>query len=100
MKCKDYSDHNKNLKVAVKGNSANLATTVTYLDFVRLHPRYLKDNYEEALFYRGSTEDEVDDLKVYKISSVVLVHSGAAFTSINNSMYELNIPYFNTVRVP
>ena len=37
-----------------------------------------EDKYEEALWYKKNSEEESDDLKVFKIGSVVLVDSGAA----------------------
>ena len=40
-----------------------------------------KDMYEEALWYRENSE-ESDDAKVYKVGSIILVDSGAAFTSV------------------
>ena len=45
-----------------------------------------KDNCEEALLYSESTEDELKDLKVYNIGSVFLIHGGAAFLSVNDSI--------------
>ena len=45
-----------------------------------------KTNYEETLFYRESTEDELEDLKMYNVGSVVQIDSGATLTSVNNSI--------------
>ena len=49
-----------------------------------------EENYEEALSYKDGTDDEVDDVKVYKIGSVILVDSGAAVTPVNDSIELVN----------
>ena len=44
-----------------------------------------EDKYEEAIWHKENLENE-NDVKVYKIGSVILVDSGAAFTSVNESI--------------
>ena len=45
-----------------------------------------KDDYEEVSWYKDNSDEEFDDLKEYKIGSVILVDSGAAFTLVNKSI--------------
>ena len=40
------------------------------------------DRYEESIWYRENSEEE-NDVKVYKIGSIIFVDSGAAYTSVN-----------------
>ena len=49
-----------------------------------------KDMYEEALWYRENSE-EFNDVKVYKIGTVILVDSCAALTSVNESIELQNL---------
>ena len=65
-------------------NAVNIVSTNFKLDIVNACSAASgmseKENYEEALFYKDHIDDEMEDLKVYKIGSIILVDSGAAFT--------------------
>ena len=88
MKYKDCKDRSKNLKVKVSMNAVKIVSSTPYLNCINVCSTTSwmseKDDYEEKLFYRESAEDELEDLKLCKIGSVVLVHSSAIFTYMRN----------------
>ena len=68
-------------------NAVERVSATSYNDFINACSATSgmseENNYEEALYYKDGTDDEVDDIKVYKIGSVILVDSGTVFTSVN-----------------
>ena len=54
--------------------------------------------YEEAIWYKENLEEECD-VKVYRIGTVILVDSGAAFTSVNNSIKLQNLKNISGARL-
>ena len=57
-----------------------------------------KEMYEEALWYKENLEKS-DDVKVYKLGSIMLVNSGAAFTSVNDTMKLRNLRHVGNTRL-
>ena len=83
MKYKECAKHNKNLTESTKTVSTKTVSIVSkslYLDYDNACTATAtmnmseEDKCEEALWY---------NVKVYKVGSVILVDSGAAFTSVN-----------------
>ena len=65
-------------------NAIKRISATSYMDFINAWSE--ENNYEDAVYYKDGTDNEVDDVKVYKIGSVLLVDGGAAFTSMNDSI--------------
>ena len=84
----ECTKHNKNLStVSIK--TVSISRNNRYNDYLnaRLATTHMseEDKYEEAIWHKENLENE-NDVKVYKIGSVILVDSGAAFTSVNESI--------------
>ena len=75
--------------------TVSIALNSLYLDFINACSTTMnmseEDKYEEALWYKENSEQESDDVKVYKIGTLMFVDSGAAFTSVNESIELQNL---------
>ena len=65
---------------------ASIASKSYYLDYINACTATIdmseEDRNEEAISYLESQDEDLQGVGVYKIGSVILVDSGAAFTSI------------------
>ena len=85
IKYKECPKHNRNLTTV----SAKIVSVSRYNDYLNAcsATRNMSEGnkYEETIWYKENSEEE-QDVKVCKIGSVILVDSGAAFTSVNESI--------------
>ena len=88
VKYKECTKHNENLST-VSTKTVSISRNNRYNDYLNARSATTRmseeDRYEEAIWHKENLENE-NDVKVYKIGSVILVDSGAAFTSVNESI--------------
>ena len=92
---KEFTKHNKNSKETVRVNVASIASKSYYLDYINACTATIdmseEDRDEEAISYLESQDEDLQGVGVYKIGSVILVDSGAAFTSVIESIKLQNL---------
>ena len=103
VKYKGCAKHNKNVtERTVSTKIVSIVSKFLYLDYknacTTTMDMFEKDMYEEALWCRENSE-EFDDVKVCKIGSVILVNSGVAFTSVNESIELQNLKNISFTRL-
>ena len=99
MKYEECTKHNKKLTI-VSTKTVNVVSR--YSDYLSASSEKMnmseEDKYEEALWYTGNLDEEYD-VKVYKIGSLILVDSAAAFTSVNESIKLQNLKNIRRTRL-
>lgn len=86
VKYKECASHNKSFKEIVSVNEVNIVST-PYLDYITACSATTdmseENKHQGTLWYRENGDEEFDDIKSYKVGSLVLIDGGAAFMFVN-----------------